>query len=159
MRKATVWITRHFPRADSRDIAPPSGEYASFSARLFSRLLGAGSQAEIPRLPYAQTLPGVFRGAPRLAERRWRMMLVLVSRGQQGKDEVLWFPKWTCSGPWLCLQILFQEIMNETGDKGGSEEAPEAGLTWRQECGPSRCSGGQRPTGLSRKTQDHVSNE
>lgn len=26
---------RHFPRVDSRDMAPPTGDYASFSARLF----------------------------------------------------------------------------------------------------------------------------
>ncbi|KAI3364507.1 hypothetical protein L3Q82_011293 [Scortum barcoo] len=42
----------------------------------------------------------------------------------KSRDEILWFPNRTPSGPWLRLEILSIKIMNRTGDKGQPCRSP-----------------------------------
>ncbi|KAI3362857.1 hypothetical protein L3Q82_001903 [Scortum barcoo] len=52
------------------------------------------------------------------------VLSVITTSSAKSRDEILWFPNRTPSGPWLRLETLSIKIMNRTGDKGQPCQSP-----------------------------------
>ncbi|KAI3361342.1 hypothetical protein L3Q82_013518 [Scortum barcoo] len=86
--------------------------------------LRVSSGNQLYMLDQEEPLHTRLQTAPVHAEGPGLMKPIRTTSSAKSRDEILWFPNRTPSGPWLRLEILSIKIMNRTGDKGQPCRSP-----------------------------------